>query len=214
MAVSVEVDKSLHKVIIIQMRYIVGIDEAGRGPLAGPVAVGAVRINTDFNKRFFKGIKDSKKLSEEKRELWFNLAIEAQRKKGFEFAVALISEKIIDKHGIAYAIRLGIKRCLIKLKVSDNSKIFLDGGIKAPENFLHQTTIIKGDEKIPVISLASICAKVTRDRFMIKLSKKYPQYNFHIHKGYGTLMHRKLIKKHGPSPAHRKSFLKNFKRKS
>ena len=212
---SVEVDKSLHKVIIIQMRYIVGIDEAGRGPLAGPVAVGVVKVNKlkKFNK-LVKGIKDSKKLSEAKREEWFEKLHEVEPRVKTKFAVYLISEKIIDKHGIAYAIRLGIKKCLIKLKVSDNSKIFLDGGIKAPENFLHQTTIIKGDEKIPVISLASICAKVTRDRFMIKLSKKYPQYNFHIHKGYGTLMHRKLIKKHGPSPAHRKSFLKNFKRKS
>lgn len=196
------------------MKYIVGIDEAGRGPLAGPVSIGVVKIKGNFKKKLLKGIKDSKKLSVEKRELWFSLAIEAQRKKELEFAVALISEKIIDKHGIAYAIRLGIKKCLIKLKVSDNSKIFLDGGIKAPKNFLHQNTIIKGDEKIPVISLASICAKVTRDRYMIKLSKKYQQYNFHIHKGYGTLMHCQLIKKHGPSLVHRKSFLKNIKQKS
>lgn len=212
---SVEVDKSLHRVIIIQMRYIVGIDEAGRGPLAGPVAVGAVKVNNleKFNK-LVRGIKDSKKLSRQKREEWFEKIHEIEPRVNIKFAVVLISEKIIDKHGIAYAIRLGIKKCLIKLKVPKNSKIFLDGGIKAPENFLHQTTIIKGDEKIPIISLASICAKVTRDRFMIKLSKKYPKYNFYIHKGYGTLMHRQLIKKHGPSPAHRKSFLGNFKRKS
>lgn len=212
---NVEVDKSLHRVIIIQMRYIVGIDEAGRGPLAGPVAVGAVKVNNlkKFNK-LVRGIKDSKKLSEQKREEWFGRAKKSKKNQELDFAVALISEKIIDKHGIAYAIRLGIKKCLIKLKVSKNSKIFLDGGIKAPENFFHQTTIIKGDEKVPIISLASICAKVTRDRFMIQLSKKYPKYNFHIHKGYGTLMHRQLIKKHGPSPAHRKSFLGNFKQKS
>jgi len=189
------------------MKYIVGIDEAGRGPLAGPVAVGAVRVNVGFDKRFFKGIKDSKKLSVRKRDEWFKNISEVQPRTNINFAVVLVSEKIIDKHGIAYAIRLGIKKCLTKLKVSNNSRIFLDGGIKAPDNFLHQKTIIKGDEKIPVISLASICAKVTRDRFMVKLSKKYSQYNFHIHKGYGTLLHRRLIKKHGPSVVHRKSFL-------
>ena len=196
------------------MKYIVGIDEAGRGPLAGPVSVGTIMIKDGLNQRFLKGIKDSKKLSEKKREEWLKKINEVGLQKDLNFTVALISEKIIDKYGIAYAIRLGIKKCLIKLKVPKNSKIFLDGGIKAPENFPHQTTIIQGDEKIPIISLASICAKVTRDRYMIKLSKKYPQYNFHIHKGYGTLMHRKLIKKHGSSLVHRKSFLKGLRTSS
>lgn len=189
------------------MKHIVGIDEAGRGPLAGPVAVGAVRINADFNKRFFKGIKDSKKLTEKKREAWFKLVNKKKKEGQIDFAVSLISEKIIDKKGIVQAINLGINKCLVKLKISKDSKIFLDGGIKAPADFIYQKTIIKGDEKVSVISLASICAKVTRDRYMVRLSKKYPKYGFDIHKGYGTLMHRKNIKKHGSSKVHRKSFL-------
>jgi ribonuclease HII len=211
MGVGVEMDKSMHRVIIIQMKYIVGIDEAGRGPLAGPVSIGAVRINTDFNKQFFKGIKDSKKLTEEKRETWFERLKAEKKNNQIDFAVALISEKIIDRKGIVYALNSGIGKCLIKLKAPKNSKIFLDGAIKAPKKFKNQRTVIRGDEKISIISLASICAKVTRDRYMVKLSKKYPEYNFHIHKGYGTLAHRKAIRKHGPSAIHRKSFLKNIR---
>ncbi|MHB1330526.1 MAG: ribonuclease HII [Minisyncoccota bacterium] len=193
------------------MTYIVGIDEAGRGPLAGPVAVGGVRIKESFEKKFFKGIKDSKQLTHEERELWFALAQEGKKRGELDFAVALISERIIDKHGIAYAIRLGIKRVLKSLDISSaDSQIFLDGGIKAPDEFKHQKTVIRGDEKIPVISLASICAKVVRDRRMMKLSLKYPEYEFDLHKGYGTFIHREAIKKYGPIELHRKSFLKNL----
>ncbi len=192
------------------MKYIVGIDEAGRGPLAGPVAVGVVRIDAHFNRRFFRGIKDSKKLTEKNREVWFEL-LKKRRKEGqIDYSVSLISEKIIDKRGIVYAINLGINKCLTKLKISKDSKIFLDGGIKAPADFIYQKTIIKGDEKVAVISMASVCAKVTRDRYMVRLSKKYPKYGFDIHKGYGTLKHRQSIKKYGPSKVHRRSFLKNL----
>src|SRR3989344_6900960 len=192
------------------MPYVVGIDEAGRGPLAGPVAVGAVKISLDFNKRFFKSIQDSKKLSPGERELWFGLALEAKKEGTLDFAVSLVSERVIDRKGISYAIKLGIKRCLIALDVSEDSQIFLDGGIRAPEMFNHQLTVVKGDEKIHVISLASIVAKVTRDRKMVKLSKKFPKFGFHIHKGYGTFMHRKALQKYGSTEAHRQSFLKNL----
>jgi ribonuclease HII len=194
------------------MSYIVGIDEAGRGPLAGPVAIGAVKIGPHFNNKFWKGIKDSKKLTQGERELWFDLAREARRTLDLEFAVSLVSESVIDRHGIAYAIQLGIKRCLEKLKAKPENQIFLDGGIKAPEIFKHQKTIIKGDEKVAVIALASICAKVTRDRYMVRLSQKHPEYGFHIHKGYGTRVHREAIKKHGPIEPHRRSFLKKIDR--
>ena len=192
------------------MQMIIGIDEAGRGPLAGPVAVGVVMIPVGFNKGFFKGIQDSKKLTASERELWFAQATEARKSGELDFSVSLISEKIIDRHGISYAIRLGIMRCLVALNISEDSQIFLDGGIKAPERFTHQLTVIKGDEKIPVISLASIMAKVTRDRKMVRLSKKFPKYGFQIHKGYGTLKHRKALQKYGPIEAHRKSFIKNL----
>ncbi len=193
------------------MTHIVGIDEAGRGPLAGPVAVGGVRIPQQFDKKFWKGIKDSKQLTAEERELWFALAQECKKNNELDFAVALVSEKVIDRHGIAYAIRLGIKRVLKSLGISETeSQIFLDGGIKAPKEFKHQLTVIKGDEKIPVVSLASICAKVVRDRRMVKLSKKYPEYNFAQHKGYGTQIHRDAIQKYGPIELHRMSFLKHL----
>lgn len=194
----------------VSSKAVVGIDEAGRGPLAGPVAVGAVMISTGFNKKFFKGIKDSKELSEEERQLWYELALQAKKEGSLDFAVSLISPQVIDNHGISYAINLGIKRCLTKLHTEDNAQIFLDGGIKAPSNFSHQLTIIKGDEKIPIISLASIMAKVTRDKYMIYISKQYPEYGFHLHKGYGTFMHRVALKLYGPSKIHRQSFLKNF----
>jgi ribonuclease HII len=167
-------------------------------------------IGPEFNKKFFKGIKDSKKLSPEERGLWYLLALEAKKRGDLNFAVALVSERTIDKHGIAYAIRLGIKRVMEKLEVSTDAQIFLDGGIKAPEKFLHQLTVIRGDEKIPIVSLASICAKVTRDKYMIKLGAKYPDFDFHIHKGYGTYSHREKIKKYGPIEPHRRSFLKNL----
>src|SRR3989344_1311606 len=135
------------------MSYVVGIDEAGRGPLAGPVAVGAGSIPLNFNptslklrrtsKNFFKGIKDSKQLTPEDRELWFELALEARKSGVLNFAVSLVSEKVIDRKGISYAIRLGIKRCLVALNVPEDSQVFLDGGIKAPIEFRHQLTVVK-----------------------------------------------------------------------
>lgn len=201
------------------MAYVIGIDEAGRGPLAGPVAVGAVSIPQTFNptrlklrgarKNFFKGIKDSKQLSAEERELWFDLTTEARKRGELNFHVSLVSEKVIDKHGITYALRLGIKRCLKALNIAEDSQIFLDGALKAPTKFKHQLTVIKGDEKIPVISLASICAKVIRDRRMIRLSRKFPEFNFHTNKGYGTFMHRMALQKYGLTELHRRSFLRN-----
>lgn len=183
------------------IKWLVGIDEAGRGPLAGPVSVGAVMVPHDFNFSIFKNLKDSKKLSEAKRDEFFKVI------KKMKFAVVMVSNKIIDKKGISYAINFAIKSLLKKLNPNiKNTKIFLDGSLKAPEKFI-QETIIKGDEKIPVISLASIAAKVTRDTYMKKISKKYPLFNFHIHKGYGTKNHISLIKKHGPTELHRKTFL-------
>ncbi len=189
---------------------IAGIDEAGRGPLAGPVAVGVVSIPAVFNKKFFKSIRDSKQLTPEERELWFSLAMEAKKKGELDFHVALVSERVIDRHGISYALRLGIKRSLLALGLTEDSQIFLDGALKAPAKFKHQLTVIKGDEKIPVISLASICAKVIRDRRMVRMAKKFPQFNFESNKGYGTLIHREALLKYGSTDIHRRSFLKNL----
>ncbi len=184
-------------------KWHVGIDEAGRGPLAGPVSVGAVMVKSDFDFSIFKNLKDSKKLSEARREEFFEII----EKHKIIAKVVMISNKIIDKKGISYAIRFAIKSLLKKLNPNiKQSKIFLDGSLKAPEEFT-QETIIKGDEKIPVISLASVMAKVTRDRYMKKISKNYPAFNFDIHKGYGTKRHIEAIKKHGPSKLHRKTFI-------
>lgn len=194
------------------MNYTIGIDEAGRGPLAGPVAVGAVSVRDGFNKNFFKSIKDSKKLTEGERELWYALALEARKNGTLNFAVSLVSEKVIDRHGIAYAVRLGIKRTLKSLKASTGAQIFLDGGISAPQEFSHQRTVVRGDEKIPIVSLASIVAKVTRDRKMRALSRKFPEYDFDVHKGYGTKSHQRIIQKYGPTEIHRKSFIKRLSR--
>lgn len=193
---------------------VIGIDEAGRGPLAGPVAVAAVKIGRNFNSiypGFFKGIKDSKKLTESEREMWFALATEARRIGELDFSVTLISHSIIDKHGMTKAVQKGIKKNLLNLAPPPKTThIFLDGLLKAPIEFEHQLTITKGDEKVPVISLASIIAKVTRDRHMLKMAKKYPEYGFEKHKGYGTPNHINAIINFGITPLHRVTFLKNI----
>jgi ribonuclease HII len=212
-----------------QIKYIVGIDEAGRGPLAGPVALGAFlienkKINSTKLKKMFKGARDSKKMTEKKRGEIFekiNEKINEEIKKynskpknshPLRYIVGFGSAKIIDKKGISWAIKNCIKKCLIKLVVTPkDTLVLLDGGIKAPAEFVHQKTIIGGDDKEIVISLASICAKVSRDARMIKLSKKYPLYGLEKHKGYGTVSHRKAIKKHGPSLLHRRTFLDKIK---
>lgn len=192
------------------MKWIVGVDEAGRGPLAGPVSVGVVSIPIK-TKLLFEGLTDSKKLSEKKREEWFQKIQEWNREGKLQYAVSLVSSSIIDKKGIVFAINLGMSRCVRKLGINPKQTlVLLDGSLHAPKEFLHQRTIIKGDEKISVISLASIVAKVTRDRYMVKLAMKYPEYAFDVHKGYGTLIHRMAIKKSGISKIHRKTFLRNI----
>ncbi|MBI2609616.1 ribonuclease HII [Candidatus Giovannonibacteria bacterium] len=193
------------------MRFIVGIDEAGRGPLAGPVTVAALvqPVGSKFNKsNFFDGIRDSKKLSAKKRDVWFS---KIKKNHNFRYSVSCVSNAVIDKKGITYATRLAIKRCLKKLFVTNKLfnystiKLLLDGSLHAPSEY-QQETIIKGDEKISVISAASIVAKVTRDRKMMRLAKKFPLYNFDQHKGYGTKLHRELVLKNGLSEIHRVSF--------
>lgn len=194
-----------------RIRFIVGIDEAGRGPLAGPVSVGGVVIVANHKHELLKGAKDSKLLPEKSREEWFKKIKEAKKSGSLDYAVSLVSAEIIDRKGIVFAVRKGIQRVLRRLEVPPHETlVLLDGSLYAPEQFIYQETIIGGDRKVPLISLASIAAKVTRDRRMVRLSKKYPEYDFHIHKGYGTLSHRKKIKKNGPSEIHRKSFLRGI----
>lgn len=189
----------------------IGIDEVGRGPLAGPVTLCACMTTADFDMKWFGGIKDSKKLSEKKREEWF-IKAEAARDAGLlTWVVISKTAEEIDRLGIAVAIREALTECLEGLKVAPAlTKIFLDGSLFAPAHFPHQETIIKGDEKVPLISTASIIAKVTRDRYMNEMGKKHPLYGFEKHKGYGTESHRSAIKKYGPTALHRRSFLRNI----
>jgi len=197
-------------------RNIFGVDEAGRGPLAGPVVAAAVIVNfkilsvkTDKKKgvrEILKITKDSKKLSFKKREEIFKLI---QKMPEIKFAYTFINEKIIDKINIEKASFLAMKKSILKLKNKlkiTPDLILVDGNRKIPNLNYPQKTIIKGDNKIFSIALASIISKVVRDKKMIELSKKYPQYKFEIHKGYPTKLHLKLLKKYGPSEIHRKSF--------
>lgn len=178
--------------------------------MAGPVSVGVVVMPLLFKPALSKySVKDSKKLSEKNREQWYRWLSQERRLGQIDFATALVSEKFIDQKGIVPAVRLGIRRCLTRLNLESRTvKILLDGGLKAPRQFTNQQTIIRGDETEPIIALASIAAKVRRDRFMTRLAKQFPQYHFEIHKGYGTAAHYKSLKKYGPSTVHRLSFLK------
>lgn len=199
--------------------YIIGIDEVGRGPLAGPVTICALLIPTGFVHKLLhpregklKGVRDSKQLSAEQRKEWHK-KINTERKAGrLNFVLRSARAETIDKKGIATCVRQAIASALKKLGKDHSFKshqvqILLDGSLYAPAHFKNQKTIIRGDESEPIIALASIVAKVKRDTYMRKMSKLFPAYSFDIHKGYGTSVHRNAIKKHGPCELHRTSFI-------
>lgn len=186
-----------------QSKYIIGIDEAGRGPLAGPVVVGGVALTRRAASKLhmLRGIKDSKKLSPKKREELFSRIVSHS---SIQWHAACISPKVIDKINIAQATNLGVKRVFKKL-AQESTHALLDGSLSLPSRFSHEV-IIKGDERIPVIAAASIIAKVTRDRIMRRFHKKFPLYGFYAHKGYGTKLHKEAILRHGYCDIHRRSF--------
>jgi len=190
------------------MQYVLGVDEAGRGPLAGPVAVGVVKVKEGYDiLSVFPGLNDSKKLSEKKREGLFKTLQQEMRAGNVEAVVCLSSAKMIDEKGIAYAVRHALTRGVQKLLPNPiDGKVWLDGSLRAPSVYT-QETVIGGDGLIPAIMLASIAAKVTRDHLMLKKDELYPIYGFAAHKGYGTKTHMEAIRTHGPCPEHRKSFL-------
>ncbi len=210
--------------------WLIGIDEVGRGPLAGPVtmcAFGVQMSDLEFRKSFSKKypnikLNDSKQLTEKRREeidaILRNEIKQKETKDVYKFLIKSKSAKDIDKLGIAVCIRKIIENLLknfIKsLDISEDQVcILLDGGLKAPPQFKNQETHIKGDAKFAVISCASILAKVYRDEYMRNLSKKdenLAKYGFDIHKGYGTKKHIESIKKNGASLHHRKTFLRNI----
>ncbi|MEI6528703.1 MAG: ribonuclease HII [bacterium] len=205
-----------------KIKYIIGIDEVGRGPLAGPVAVCALALRRGTQGRTFFPIqgstlgtfRDSKKLSHGQRLKWLEKINEEKKKGNISYKVSFESNKIIDKKGLSFSIKDALKKALQDLDIKpQHCLVLLDGGLKAPMEYSNQKTIIKGDEKELVIALASIAAKVARDSLMIKLARKYPGYGLEIHKGYGTKAHFQAIKKYGISAIHRQCFLKNLDRK-
>ena len=195
------------------MKCVVGIDEVGRGPLAGPVSVAAVAIEKRFYEEIlgeFKDLKDSKKTSANLREKWLK-KIDKFPKSIF-YSVSLVGNIAIDKKGIVRAIEISLSRSLGKLDLKpDKCEVLLDGSLKAPKKFKNQKTIIRGDEKEKIIAMASIVAKVYRDKHMKYQAGLFPLYGFEKHKGYGTKEHIKKIKKYGASDIHRLSFLNNLK---
>lgn len=180
-----------------------GIDEAGRGPLAGPVVVASCVMPLDDDKIIF-GIDDSKKLSAQQRDELF----EKIKQTAIEYSIQQIDEQTIDDINILQATKLGMKQCIDALPKKPN--LALIDAVKDVDSDIDQIAIIKGDATSYSIASASILAKVYRDRLMESLDKQYPQYHFAKHKGYGTKEHIELLKKYGPSKIHRKSFIKHF----
>ena len=194
-----EYEKSLHETGSV---YIAGIDEAGRGPLAGPVTVGAVILNPNS---FIEGINDSKKISEAKREkLYEKITDEA-----IAWSVGIVDQKEIDEINILNATKKALKLALDGLEIKPQ-RLLVDALEHIDTNGIPYTSIIKGDAKIYSIGAASIIAKVTRDRIMREYDEVYPEYGFAKHKGYGTATHIEAIKKFGPCPLHRQTFIKHF----
>jgi len=195
---------------------IVGIDEVGRGPVAGPVAVCAVWYQAQDHKKiteYFDGMNDSKKVHVNKRRLFAKTAQELQDKGLINYTIQYGSAEKIDEEGISNCLRTGIERSL-KIAQKDGltptDYIFLDGSLKAPETYYKQKTIIGGDGKVFAISLASVIAKVARDEIMEEYGIQYSKYGFEQHKGYGTVAHIKAIKEHGVCDLHRKTWLTKY----
>lgn len=188
-----------HKAYDSGFKCVCGIDEAGRGPLAGPVFAAAVVLPVDCE---IPGLNDSKKLTEKKRDALFEVIIE----KAVAYSVASASEKEIDEINILNATYLAMNRAFDGLSVKPDMAL-IDGN-REPGVDAMQKTVVKGDSKSMSIAAASILAKVSRDRYMLEIAKLYPQYEFQKHKGYGTKLHYERIREHGISDVHRKTFLK------
>ncbi|MGM0629036.1 MAG: ribonuclease HII [Patescibacteria group bacterium] len=191
---------------------IIGIDEVGRGPLAGPVAVCAVFASRRSLLEMKREISftDSKKMSSRNRESVWYLAKERKRRGDIDYSVSFISSEVIDRKGIVPAILKAIERSIKRTEACNDTPVLLDGGLRAPEQFLSQFTIKRGDQSEDAIALASVLAKVSRDRKMERFHKKYPGYGFFSNKGYGTKEHIEAIKRQGPCKIHRKTFIKNL----
>ena len=184
------------------LTYIAGIDEAWRGPLAGPVVVGIAIMKPDS---FIEGVNDSKKISEKKREIIYEQIIS----EALDWSVGIVDQNEIDEINILNATKKALHMAIENLKVKPD-RILVDALEHIDTCKIPYTSIIKGDAKIYSISAASIIAKVTRDRMMQEYDEIYPEYGFKSHKGYGTAKHIEAIKAYGPCSLHRQTFIKNF----
>ena len=182
-------------------KAVCGVDEAGRGPLAGPVCAAAVILPENT---IIEGVNDSKKLSEKKREELFDVVINT----ALAYCIAFGSVEEIEEHNILATTMMTMKRAVEGLSVKADYAI-IDGN-KTPVLDIPSKPIVKGDANSMSIAAASILAKVSRDRLMLEYAKEYPQYCFEKHKGYGTKLHNEMILEYGPSPIHRMSFLKKL----
>lgn len=180
---------------------ICGIDEAGRGPLAGPVFAAAVVLRPGTE---IPGLNDSKKLTEKKREALFDVILDVAE----DYSIASASEQEIDDVNILQATYLAMTRAFDGLREKPDLAL-IDGNRKPGVN-AREETVVKGDAKSMSIAAASILAKVSRDRYMLQIAELFPEYQFEKHKGYGTKLHYEMLQEHGVSPVHRKSFLKNL----
>ncbi len=184
------------------VKNIAGIDEAGRGPLAGPVVVASVIMKPDS---MIEGVNDSKKVSENKREKLYDLILE----EAISYGIGIVYQDEIDKINILQATKKGLTESLSQMEIKPN--IIMVDALTGIDTFgIPYKSIIKGDAKCYSISCASIIAKVTRDRIMREWDKVYPEYGFAAHKGYGTAKHIAALKEFGPTPIHRRTFIKNF----
>ena len=194
-----QIEKSFHEKGI---KYIAGIDEAGRGPLAGPVVVASVIMPADS---MIEGVNDSKKVSEKKREKLYDLILE----EAVSYGIGIIYQDEIDKINILQATKKGLTEAVEQMDIKPDL-IMVDALTGIDTLGIPYHSIIKGDAKCYSISAASIIAKVTRDRIMREWDKVYPEYGFASHKGYGTAKHISALKEYGPCPIHRRSFIKHF----
>ncbi len=192
-----------YEIMYSQQGYksICGVDEAGRGPLAGPVCAAAVIFPEGL---VIEGVDDSKKLTEKKRDQLFDII----KKEAVAYSIAWASVEEIEKYNILKAAMLAMKHAIDGLSIKADF-VMIDGN-KKPDIKIPSVAIVKGDAKSQSIAAASILAKVSRDRLMIDMAKKYPQYGFEKHKGYGTQFHRDMVLQYGPCEIHRPSFLKKI----
>ncbi len=195
-------DYTLYKELVPDENLVVaGVDEAGRGPLAGPVFAAAVILPAGL---YIEGLDDSKKLSEKKREKLYDEI----KNSGAVWAIASATAQEIDQYNILGATMLAMRRAVENL--CEKADLLLIDGNVARGFDTPAKTVVKGDAKIPQIAAASILAKVERDRYCVEMAKKYPEYQFEKHKGYPTKIHRDLVILNGPCPEHRRSFLKKI----